>query len=216
MLRLVRSCLGRILALALIVGVVAVAWYNRHELGDVWDRVTGAEAQASPASAARADEKLALLGTEGGADRVALDQEELQSLIVYRWSGFLPADVVNPRVSVSEGRVTLEGGVATARFGEISELREIVAFLPDTASLRAVASFVPLDSAHVALEVHELGAAGVPVPTALIPTVLGKFRRSSPPGLGANALAVPLPPGVRSVYVSGDSVVFLANQAAGE
>lgn len=209
------GCFSRTFVLALLIVLAAVGWFNRHELGAAWDRLTGAEGRASPELAAQADEKLASLGATDGVARVALAQDELQSLIEYRWGGFLPADVVDPRVAVSDGRVTLEGSVATARFGEIAELREILSFLPDTASLRAVGSFVPLDSGHVGLEIHELGAAGIPVPRRLIPNVLGKFRRGDVPGLGSNALAVPLPPGVRSVYVSGDSMVFLARETEG-
>lgn len=211
MFRFLGGCAGRIVALALLLLVGAVGWYNRHELVELWDRVVGAEAQVTPELAARADAKLASLGEGGGMKRVALHEDELQSLIEYRWGGFLPPDVVDPRVAVGGGRVTLEGSVATARFGRIAELRDILAFLPDTAALRAVASFVPLDGEHVALEVHELGAAGIPVPQALIPTVLGRFRGSGVPGLAPNALAVPLPAGIRSVYVSGDSLVFLAD-----
>lgn len=210
------GCITRTFVLALILVLAVVGWFNRHELSNAWERLMGAEGRASPELAARADEKLASLGVEGGAERVALAEDELQSLIEYRWGAFLPADVVDPRVAVSDGRVTLEGSVATARFGEIAELREILSFLPDTASLRAVGSFVPLDSGHVGLEVHELGAAGIPVPGRLIPNVLGKFRRGDVPGLGPNALAVPLPPGVRSVYVSGDSMVFLARATGGD
>jgi hypothetical protein len=216
MLRFLGGCVGRLVAVVLVVLLLGVAWYNRHELESLWARMTGDGTRATPELAARADEKLASLGEGGGEDRVALTEDELQSLIEYRWGGFLPPDVVDPQVRVSDGRVTLEGAVATARFGRIEELEEILAFLPDTASLRAVASFTPLDSDHVALEVHELGAAGIPVPGRLIPTVLGRFRGSSAPGLPPNALAVPLPAGIRNVYVSGDSLVFQASRSGGE
>jgi hypothetical protein len=213
MMRRLGGCVGRLLVGLLLVLGVAFAWYNRHELGDLWDRVTGGGVTVSPELAAQADEKLASLGQgEGGGDRrVALDASELQSLIEYRWAGFLPPDVVNPKVEITDGRVTLEGGVATARFGRVSELEDIIAFLPDTAALRAVGSFVPLDSEHVALEIHELGAASIPVPSRLIPTVLSRFRGSSAPGLAPNGIAVPLPPGISNVYVSGDSLVFVAS-----
>jgi hypothetical protein len=215
MVRALGGCVGRILLLALLLVGAAALWFNRHEIVPIWDRLTGGGVQTSPELAARADEKLAGLGVDGGADRVALHQDELQSLIDYRWAGFLPADVADPRIAVGDGRVTLEGSVATARFGRVEELQEIMAFLPDTASLRAVGSFFPLDSGRVGLEVHELGAAGIPVPRQLIPTVLGRFRGSDAPGLGANSVAVPLPPGVRAVYVSGDSLVFLSHPRRG-
>jgi hypothetical protein len=215
MLRFLGGCVGRLVALVVIVAVVGLAWVNRHELGDLWERVVGGGPTITPELAAQADAKLTSLGDEDGPDRVALDESELQSLIEYRWSGFLPDDVVDPTVGVSDGRVTLEAGVATARFGRIGELREIVQFLPDTAALRAVASFVPLDSGQVALEVHELGAAGIPVPRQLIPSVLGRFRGGPAPSVGPNSITVPLPPGIRSVYIRGDSLVFTANRARG-
>lgn len=215
MIRFLGGCLGRVLVLALLVAVAAAAWFNRHELESVWARVVGEHSRVSPELAAQADEKLASLGDEGGAERVALGEDELQSLIEYRWAGFLPQDVADPRVQVSEGRVTLEGSVATARFGRVDELRDVISFLPDTTALRAVASFIPLNSTHVGLEVHELGAAGIPVPGRLIPTVLGRFRGSSAPGLPPNALAIPLPAGIRNVYVSGDSLVFMTTAGGG-
>lgn len=212
MRRLGRGCLGRLVFLVVLVGVLVVAWLNREDLLGLVDRVRGGT-PSSPELAAQADEKLASLEDEQGVARVALNQSELQSLIDYRWGGFLPQDVVNPRVGLADGRVTLQAGVATARFGRVAELREIIAFLPDTTDLRAVGTFVPLDSAHVALEVHELGAASIPVPGRLIPTVLSRFRRSSAPGLAPNAVAVPLPPGISNVFVSGDSLVFVASRA---
>ena len=215
MLRSPAGCIGRLVALIVVVAVAGFAWLNRYELGDIWDRVIGATPAVTPELAAQADAKLTSLGEDGGPDRVALNESELQSLIEYRWSGFLPEDVVDPTVGVSDGRVTLEAGVATARFGRIGELREIVQFLPDTAALRAVASFVPLDSGEVALEVHELGAAGIPVPRRLIPTVLSRFRGGPAPSVGPNSITLPLPPGIRSVYIRGDSLVFTANRAEG-
>lgn len=210
------GCVGRALVLALLLVGAAVLWLNREAIGDAWDRITGNETEVSPEIAARADEKLASLGTVDGPTQVGLTESELQSLVEYRWSGFLPPDVVGPKVELSDGRVSLEGSVATARFGQIAELRDIIAFLPDTASLRAVGQFVPLDQGHVALEIHELGAASIPVPGPLIPTVLSRFRGSSAPGLAPNALSVPLPPGISNVYVSGDSLIFVASRASGE
>ena len=210
MLRLARGCLGRLVALALVAVILALAWYNRDQIVGMWEQFRGAETEVSPELAVRADQKLATLGEGGGAGRVALNEAELQSLIQYRWAGFLPPDVVDPKVGLGDGQVTLEAGVATARFEQVSELREILAFLPDTASLRAVGTFVPLDSEHVALEVHELGAASIPVPKPLIPVVLSRFRGSGEPGLAPNAVAVPLPAGIRDVFISGDSLVFVA------
>lgn len=216
MARWVTGCAGRLLLVALLVIGLGIAWYNRDVVGDLWASIRGTTTRVSPEIAARADEKLSSLGAPDGPAQVALDESELQSLVEYRWTGFLPPDVVGPRVGLADGRVSLEASVATARFGRIAELREIVAFLPDTASLRVVGMFVPLNDDHVALEVHEMGAASIPVPRQLIPTVLSRFRGSTEPGLAPNAVAVPLPPGISNVYVSGDSLVFVASRARTE
>ncbi len=212
---LLRGCLGRLLGLAVIGALLLAAWLYRSEIVDLWGRTRQPPEAASPELAAEADRKLAELGTPGGRERVALHEMELQSLIEYRWGGFLPRDVARPRIQLRDGQVTLEGAVATARFGRIPELREILSILPDTTTLKAVGSFTPADSGRVALEIHELGAAGIPVPDRLIPSILRRFRGGGEPDLPPNALAVPLPPGIRTLYISGDSVVFVASRAAG-
>jgi hypothetical protein len=208
-----RGCLGRLLLLGLLLVGAIVVWQNRDRLQRAWDQARGHEAEASPELAAQADNKLASLGENGGARRVALSGTELQSLIEYRWGGLLPQDVSAPRIRLGEGRVTLEGNVATARFGRIAELREIIAILPDTTALRAVGTLVPLDDGQAALEVHEVAVASVPIPARLIPTVLSRFPGAGDPGVPSNAVVFPLPPGISAVFVSGDSMVFVANRA---
>ena len=209
MLRFLGGCVGRVISTVLILAVLAVVWYNRDEAAGLWDQVFGTERQVSEELANQAAAKLGALGREG-VERVSFHDTELQSLIQYRWADALPPDLVTPTVSLGEGRITVEGQVPTARLGRIAELREILSFLPDTASLRAVGSFVPLDSRHVALEVHDLGAAGIPIPRRLIPPIVARFRLDGMPDVGPNSLAVPLPPGIGGVYVSGDSLVVSA------
>ena len=209
MFRFLGGCLGRLLGTVLLVAVLGVAWYNRHELLSAADRLLADEPEVSAEVADAAAARLASLG-EGGVTRVALHDTEIQSLILYRWAIFMPEDVARPRVELGAGRVTVEGDVATDRFRPIAELREVLSFLPDTATLRAVGSFVPLDSEHVALEIHELGAAGVPIPRRLIPPILARVRPADLPDAGPNALAVPLPPAIGTVWVSGDSLVVSA------
>lgn len=207
-----RGCFARLVVLALLTVGAIVAWQNREQLVYAWDRWRGPPAEVSPELAEYADRKLATLSENGGVDRVALTAPELQSLIEYRWGGFLPQDVTDPRVSLGSGRVTLEANVATARFGRVAELREIMGFLPDTTSLRAVGSLVPLTDGQVALEVHELAAATIPLPRQLIAPIMARFPGGGEPGLPSNAVMLPLPPGISTIYLSGDSMVFVANR----
>lgn len=214
MLRFVGGCAGRLLGLALIAAVLAVGWSNRRTVVRLWDQAFGTERQASEELAAQAAAKLSGLG-RAGVTRVAFREPELQSLVQYRWAASLPPDLEAPRVGLGAGRIDLEGRVPTARLGGIAELREILSFLPDTTSVRATASFVPLDGRHVALEIHELGAAGIPIPRRLIPPILSHFRLEGQPDAGPNSVAVPLPVGIGNVFVSGDSLVLVAQPPGG-
>jgi hypothetical protein len=207
----VRGCFARLVVLALLTGGVVLGWQNREQLVASWDRWRGPPDEVSPELAEYADRKLATLSENGQVQRVALSGAELQSLVEYRWGGLLPQDVTDPRVSMGSGRVTLEANVATARFGRMAELREIAGFLPDTTSLRAVGSLVPMDDGQVALEVHDLAVASIPLPKQLIGPILARFPGGGEAGLPANAVALPLPPGIRTIFVSGDSMVFVAN-----
>lgn len=209
MFRFLGGCLGRLLGIVLLLAVLGVAWYNRHELATVADRLLASEPEVSAEVADAAAARLAVLG-EGDASRVAFHTAELQSLINYRWAPFMPEDVARPKVELGAGRVTVEGDIATDRFRGMAELREVLSFLPDTATLRAVGSFVPLDEDHISLEIHELGAAGIPIPRRLIPAILARVRPAGLPEAGPNGLAVPLPPAIGNVYVSGDSLVVTA------
>lgn len=214
MLRFMGGCAGRLLGLALLAAVLAVGWSNRRAVVRLWDQAFGTERQASEELAAQAAAKPSGLG-RAGVTRVAFKEPELQSLVQYRWAAALPTDLVAPRVGLGAGRINLEGQVPTARLGGIAELREILSFLPDTTSIRATGSFIPLDDRHVALEIHELGAAGIPIPRRLIPPILSHFRLGGQPEVGPNSVAIPLPTGISNVYVSGDSLVVVGNPSGG-
>ncbi len=205
------GCLNRLLALALLVSVTAVAWVYRAELGRAWRDLTGrtAAAEVSPALAESAQIRLDDARAGRGPERVSLTQSELQSLLRYRWSDSLPAWVAVPTVELMDGRIRLGAAVPTRIFGALRELDEIASFLPDTADMAATGQFVPLTAGYVALEIHEITAARIPLPKRVIPAILNGVGRRATPGLAPDAVAVPLPPGITTAFVSGDSLVFI-------
>lgn len=201
----------RLFAAALVVAGVALAWNYRHEIRSAWRAVRGAADAArlpSPELADSAQAKLAALSA-GKPERVALSEAEVQSLLEYRVARYLPAYVVEPRVSLDGGRLRIEAQVPRDRFPRIDELAEVMGFLPDTTPIAVTGQLIPLPGPRVGLAVDEVSAARVPLPRGLIPTLLRRLGRTDRPGLPPDALALPLPAGAAAAYVRGDSLIFV-------
>lgn len=212
-LRFVGGCLRRLLVLALLVAGVALAWHYRAELRAQWSALRDAGPDADTSSsvvlADRAERKVASFSGDAPPERVALSQAEVQSLMQHRLAPLLPAYVDSPRVRLREGRVHVEARVPTGRFRALGPLREVIGFLPDTTELVASGQIIPVDGRRAALEVGGITAARIPLPDRLIPELLVLLGRPRESPLPADVVAVPLPPGVGAVYVSGDSLVLL-------
>lgn len=212
--RFVAGCLRRLVVLAVMVASLALGWHHRDRLLAAWhdfrtETATDADTP-SPELADAAERKLASLAAANGPERVALRQVEIQSLVDHRLSNLLPASVRAPRVRLGEGRVRLAGRVPTRQFAGAAAAEEILAFLPDTTELSAAGQLVPLRRERVALEVLEMSAARIPLPERMVPQVLASLGLPVGPPLSPNMVALPLPPGAETAYISGDSLVLLA------
>jgi hypothetical protein len=207
------GCLRRLLALAVLVALVALAWYYRDDLRSAWQRARGghegAEAVVSPELAEIAESKLRTLASAESPARVTLTEAEVQSLLTYRIGGVLPPAVQSPTVALADGRVHLGARVATAAFPSVRGLDEILAFLPDTAEVRARGQLIPVDEERAALEVEEITIARVPVPRRLVPELLERLRPPQTAGGSPTALVFPLPEGASAAFIHGDSLVLL-------
>lgn len=212
---MIRGCIRMVVALAVVAGVLVVAWLNRDQLERAWrsarvDVETPAgDSKVSPAAAERAQEKLTTLET-GGRDRIALGEDELQSLIRYRYSQLLPVFVDTPRITLDEGRIRLRARLPVDKLPRVDELGQIAALLPDTTEIAVRAAVLPLDSGRVALAVEQMSAADVPLPRRFTPALLKHLGRRDQPGVPENAVGVPLPPGAGGAYVERDSLVLVA------
>lgn len=218
-LRAVGGCLRRLLILALLVGGIALVWRYHGRIIDQWRELRTAWAEPSiqgpsPALADTAEQKLTSLARDAAPSRIALSEAEVQSLVRYRVASLLPLYVDSPRVRLRDGRVHVDARVPVERVPALAQATELAAFLPDTADFTASGHITPLDDARVALEVAGITAARIPLPERMIPGLLDALGRQSAPRLPRNAVALPLPPGARTVYVSGDSLVFLARRRA--
>lgn len=208
---LLLGCVRRLGLILLLVALGVGLWYFRVPLTEaVRGAQTDPPAPPGPSLelAAEAEAKLQELA-RGDRGTVSLSETEVQSLLEFRYGSFFPAFVDSPRVTLADDRLRLRARVPTAELVRIPALGEVGALLPDTADIELHATLLPLQGERVALAVDQLSAARVPLPRRIVPALLERLGRTDQPGLPADALAVPLPPGARSAYVRRDSLVFV-------
>lgn len=208
------GCLKAVISLFLVAVLAVVLFLNRDRISSAWSDLRGGkeatELGPSPELADIANEKLGQLKS-GEAGTVALSENELQSLLQYKYRQLLPAFVDSPRVRIDEGKISVQARVPVERLPQLSELGEAASFLPDTAEVGVTGQLLPLRNGRIALAVDQVRAARIPLPKRLVAGALKKLGRKDEPGLPQDALALPLPPGADAAYVRGDSLVFLNN-----
>lgn len=147
-----------------------------------------------------------------GEDRLALGATELSSVLRYSLPGLVPPGVSDPAVYLEDGKVRIRARVALEALPRRPDLEQVMGILPDTVLLEMVGTLLPLDQAFLALRVDRVEAARVPIPQRMVADLLASLGLEGPPSLPADALAVPIPDGVRSVVVQKDSLVLEARR----
>lgn len=181
-------------------------------LGGAESEVTVAPSEPSPELADSTLDRFERFRDGDGPDRMALSGMELSSVVRFSLPGIVPPGVADPAVELTDGRVRLSARVAVAAFPRMPRLDDIIGVLPDTVTVEMTGSLVPLDQEHLALLVDHIEASGIPLPRRLIPEVLRGFGRDASRALPDDALAVPKPDGVQSVFVQRDSLVLIARR----
>lgn len=208
------GCLKSIVGLGLVLVLAVFLFLNRDRISGAWSDVRGGKEETelgpSPELADVADEKLSELKS-GESGTIALSEQELQSLLQYKYKQILPAFVDSPRVELDNGKIVIHARVPVDRLPQLNELGDAAGFLPDTTEVGVTGQLLPLRDGRVALAVDQVRAARIPLPKRLVSGALRKLGRKDEPGLPADALAIPLPPGADAAYVRGDSLVFLNN-----
>src|SRR5688572_491716 len=206
-----------LLFLLVLLGIGYAGWTQRDRVLTLLGRepVNAEEdaLRASPALAQIAEAKLENL-KDGQAQSVSLSQEELQSLLQFKYMQLLPAFVASPQIELDGDRIKVTGMVPVESLPGLGELGDAAAFLPDTTEVSITGTLLPLDGGRIAIGIDQVSAARIPLPDRLVPRVLQRLGRKDEPGLPRDALAVPLPPGVSAAYVRGDSLVLLARPAS--
>ncbi|MCG6956769.1 MAG: hypothetical protein LJF04_12340 [Gemmatimonadetes bacterium] len=145
-----------------------------------------------------------------GEDHLALSGTQLTSIVRFSLPGIVPPGVSAPTVGIDEGRVRLSARVALEAFPRLPHLDQLLGILPDTVPLEMEGALVPFDPQYMALLVDKVSASHVPIPKRMVADVLRGLGRQAPARLPPDALPVPIPRGVKSVYVQRDSLVLVA------
>lgn len=214
MIGCLRSCAGRLAALAVLGVAAGAAWLYWPVLSPRLSGFAGPEEPAAVvASPELADATLDRFerfraGAEG--DRIALGSAELSSVVRYALPGILPPGVSEPTVELVDGRLVLSAHVATAAFPDLPALDPVIGMLPDTVSVRMDGELAPFGRRSLAFHVDAIEASRIPLPARLVPEVLAGLGRTHRDGLPPDALHVPLPAGLESVFVLRDSLVLVS------
>jgi hypothetical protein len=210
------GCLGRVLAFLLLLTLVVVAWRWGPE---AWDRVTestaGSESTAVASSPGMAEAVVERLSgfLEGEREReMSFSGEEMESLLRYELVGYIPDGVSDPSVRFRDGEVTLGLRLAAERIPAIPELEQIRALLPDTVPVQIRGRVLSLEGPEAALLVHRIDAAGIPIPRRFFPRILQGLSVVERSDLPPEAVAFPLPQGIRSVRLVEDRLVLTSRE----
>lgn len=210
------GCLGRVLAFLLLLTLVVLAWrwgpeaWNRISDSTVGSEVTVVE--PSPGMAEAVVERLTDF-LEGEPEReMTFTGEEMESLLRYELGDYLPEGVSDPTVRFRDGEVTLGVRLAAERIPTNPELDQIRGFLPDTVPVQIRGRVLALEGPEAALLVHRIDAAGIPIPRRFFAHILQGMSSVERPDLPPEAVALPLPAGIRSVRLAGDRLVVTGRE----
>jgi len=144
-------------------------------------------------------------------DQLSLSATDVVSVIRYSAPGMVPGGVSDVGVEFHDGVVTLTARVLVEAFPGLPTLDGILGFLPDTVSISVEGALAPLAGDAIALVVHDVYAAFIPLPLpdGMTPKILVALGRRSRDGLPEDALPFSLPDGVRSAYVLRDRLILL-------
>ncbi len=185
-----------------------VGWAGERVSDAVSEAVT--ETEPTPELADATLDRFERFRNGEGPDRISLGGAELSAVVRHALPGIIPPGVDQPTVALADGRVRLSARVALDAFPRLPALDDVLGLLPDTVLIELEGTLVPHDRRHLALLVDRVEAARIPIPRRFVGEILAGFGREAPEGFSPEALSVPLPDGLQSVYVQRDSLVLQA------
>ena len=213
---MLRNPIGRVLLLAMLIVLVVGGWLV---LPRVWSRMLAmrqnertAPEGVSPALAEVTLDRVESLRAGHDGHVLVLGDAEVSSVVRYALPGILPPGMSDPAVAVEGGRMVLSARVATEAFPDLPAMNQVAGMLPDTVPVRIEGELARFGKESLVFRVRHMEVATIRLPDRMIPGVLEALGRRHRDGLPANAIHLPLPGGVDSIYVREDSMMLVADR----
>ena len=144
--------------------------------------------------------------------RIALTGAEITSVVRYALPGIVPAGVSSPTVEMEGEDIFLSARVAVDAFPDLPALSEVMGLLPDTVDIQLRARILPFGPDYAALSVRRVEGSRIPLPSRMIPGILRALGRVDREGLPSDAMAIPMPYGLASVFVEGGALILTTDR----
>ncbi len=216
------KALKRFVTRTVLLLVAVLAAYGGWRWGDaVFPRVEGmlgigrvevTELPVSAETAARATARIEEFQVSEESE-LRLESSEVSSLLRYSIPGIVPAGVLDPIVVFEGDRMEIRARVLPARYSDLPQLSGIASILPDTVDIVVEGSLTLFDNEGSMMVVEGIEAQGWPIPSRVVPEILGALGQEPPPDAPASAMRVPVPRGIRGAYIEDGRLVVVRAQS---
>lgn len=211
---MIRNILARIGCLTLIAAAMFGVWHFRDDIARALGRVEIVATASMPSEnlARQAEQKLASLATDGDTE-ITFTEAELQSLLTYRVTPYLPRGLEDLIVELRDTVIVLSGLVRPDEMEEFAPTELMQQFLSDTA--RVAATIIPglRRPGMGQLTVTSLQAGALVIPSLAVPFVLQSLEIPGVDASGSDIL-IPLSGSVTGVTL-GDEAITIRMDATG-
>lgn len=203
------GCLTRILALIGLVSILLFAWIEGPDLRERFGREGPAPANGVTVSSETVSELLERVQgvVDGDVDEVRFSDAEVQSLL-HHFSDLLPAGASEPTIRFEGREVRLGLRVAISELPPAALLERLRSILPDTVPGGFRGTVFGVGDGAAVFLVRRVDVSGVPLPRSLVPHILEYLGAGNRDDLPREALSLPLPTGVRTIYVDDDHLIL--------
>lgn len=212
-----RGCTTGLVAVLLVTGVAYAGFRYGGGVFPVLERWAGVNDSLtvgpvpSPQLAEATLQRLEAFRDGGAADeRLELGGPELSSVVRYSVPGLIPGGVQEPTVRFDAGEMLLSARVAVSSFRDLPALDEVLGLLPDTVDIEMRGTLMPFDTRASALQIRRVEASRIPLPNRMVPGILSALGRTDREGLPSDAMAIPLPSGIRRAFIEDDHLVLVS------